>query len=279
MHEFEPSQVRPTPHLAIDGPQVAVALQEGRLELFFEVAWSALSLAVDSVEASAVLSLPGGAKLAGSDLRQAASLCGLELELDELVIAHAVDTAAELAGAGLGITVSFSVSPKSLGDPHFVDRLLTTTRRYGLAPGQVAIDLDESVLMTNLEYSLSVLRELRASGVRTAINEFGLAPTSPYWLARLPLSLVKISGDLLPQPDRMGRPFGMVRCMATYGHALGLLVMAKGVRTHDELACVKAAGVDVVQGPIVTRPLSADALPRFLGRSYRTAGAGSQLST
>ena len=279
MHEFEPSQVRPTPHLAIDGPQVAAALQEGRLELFFEVAWSALSLAVDSVEASAVLSLPGGAKLAGSDLRQAATLCGLELELDELVIAHAVDTAAELAGAGLGITVSFSVSPKSLGDPHFVDRLLTTTRRYGLAPGQVAIDLDESVLMTNLEYSLSVLRELRASGVRTAINEFGLAPTSPYWLARLPLSLVKISGDLLPQPDRMGRPFGMVRCMATYGHALGLLVMAKGVRTHDELACVKAAGVDVVQGPIVTRPLSADALPRFLGRSYRTAGAGSQLST
>lgn len=272
-----PQPIRPgsTPNLALDGPQVALALQEGRLELLFDVAWSALSMAVDSVEASAVLSLPGGGKLAGPDLRQAVSLCGLDLELDQLVIAHAVDTAAELASAGLGITVSFSVSPRSLGDPHFVDRLLTTTRRYGLAPGQVAIDLDESVLMTNLDYSLAVLRELRASGVRTAINEFGLAPTSPYWLARLPLSLVKISGDLLPQPDRMGRPFGMIRCMATYGHALGLLVMAKGVRTHDQLAGVKAAGVDVVQGPIVTRQLTADALPRFLGRAHRTAGAGS----
>jgi|688.fasta_scaffold690756_1 EAL domain-containing protein (putative c-di-GMP-specific phosphodiesterase class I) len=279
MQAFEPSRAGSTPNLALDGPQVAVALEEGRLELFFDVAWSALSLAVDSVEATAVLTLPGGAKLSGPDLRQAASLCGLELELDRLVTAHAVDTAAELAGAGLGITVSFSVSPRSLGDPHFVDRLLTTTQRYGLAPGQVAIDLDESVLMTNLEYSLNVLRELRASGVRTAINDFGLAPTSPYWLARLPLSLVKISGDLLPQADRLGRPLGMVRCLATYGHALGLLVMAKGVQTHDQLAGVKAAGVDVVQGPIVTRPLSADALPRFLGCSHRTAGAGSQMPT
>lgn len=258
--------------LGVDGPQVALALEEGRLELFFEVAWSALSLAVDSVEASAVLSLPTGARLAGADLRQAVSLCGLELELDRLVIAHAVDTAAELAGAGLGITVSFGVSPSSLGDPHFVDRLLTTVHRYGLAPGQVAIDLDETMLMTNLEYSLAVLRDLRASGVRTAINDFGLAPASPYWLARLPLSLVKVSADLLPEPDRLGRAFGMVRCMATYGHALGMLVMAKGVRSHDDLAGVKAAGVDVVQGPIVTRPLSAEALPRFLGRAHRVAG-------
>jgi EAL domain-containing protein (putative c-di-GMP-specific phosphodiesterase class I) len=136
----------------------------------------------------------------------------------------------------------------------------------------VAIDLDETMLMTNLEYSLAVLRDLRASGVRTAINDFGLAPASPYWLARLPLSLVKVSADLLPEPDRLGRAFGMVRCMATYGHALGMLVMAKGVRSHDDLAGVKAAGVDVVQGPIVTRPLSAEALPRFLGRAHRVAG-------
>lgn len=271
----QPSGADPGSTLPFDVPEVARALHEGRLELAFDVAWSTLSLAVDSVEASAILSLPGGQRLAGADLRQAVSLCGLEPELDRLVVAHAVDTAAELAGAGLGITVSFAVSPKSLGDPHFVDRLLSTTRRYGLAPGQVAIDLDESMLMTNLEYSLGVLKELRTSGVRTAINEFGLAPTSPYWLARLPLSLVKISGDLLPQPDRLGRPFGMVRCLATYGHALGLLVMCKGVQTHEQLVAVKNAGVDVVQGPIVTRPLSADALPRFLGRSRRTAGAGS----
>ncbi|MEN9418956.1 MAG: hypothetical protein RI988_2576 [Pseudomonadota bacterium] len=278
MQAFDSSHGDSTPGLAIDRPQVERALEEGRLDLNYEVAWSSLSLAVDSVEASAVLSLPSGLRLAGRDLQQAISLCELDLEFDQLVSTRAVDTAAELVESGLGITVSFAVSPRSLGDPHFVDRLMTTLRRFRLGPGQIAIDLDESVLMTNLDYSMTVLRDLRAAGVRTAVNDFGLGSTSPYWLARLPLSLVKISGDLLPEPDRLGRSYGMVRCMTTYGHALGLLVMAKGVQTWDQLAAVKSVGVDIVQGPIVTRPVAADALLRFLGRTRRSAGLDSSMS-
>ncbi|MFZ4649802.1 MAG: EAL domain-containing protein [Rubrivivax sp.] len=267
------------PSLLIDEAELAHAVRQERLELVYEVAWSALSMSVDSVEASATLQLPRGGSLSGPELMLAASQAGLDLEVDKAIMAHALCTACELAESGLGTTLSFSVSPRSLSDRHFVDRLLAMLRRSRLTPGQVAIDLNESMLMNSLDYSMTVLTDLREAGIRTSINEFGLGRSSPYWLARLPLSSVKISSDLLREPDRRGSSYGLVKCMATYGHALGLLVVAKGVETPEQLKGVTEAGVDVVQGPVVTRPLTAASLPRFLGTSSRVPRRPTPLST
>jgi EAL domain-containing protein (putative c-di-GMP-specific phosphodiesterase class I) len=105
------------------------------------------------------------------------------------------------------VPLAVNVSIRQLADPGFVAEVQAVLHDTGLPPRLLEIEVTESGLMQNMQ-SMTVLRGLKALGVRIAIDDFGTGYSSLAYLATLPVDVLKIDKsfvDALPgQPEEHG---------------------------------------------------------------------------
>ena len=90
-----------------------------------------------------------------------------------------------------------------------------------------------TILMDDTRATLTKLLELRALGVRVAIDDFGSGYASLTSLRRLPVRSLKLDPSFMG-PRR--RSVHIVRAVATLAHALGLEISAEGIETDEQLS-------------------------------------------
>ncbi len=94
----------------------------------------------------------------------------------------------------------------------------------------------------------TVLRELKASGVRVAIDDFGTGYSSLSYLERFPVDYVKIDSSFVGKLGEESSAAVLTRGIIDLAHALGLKVTAGGVETEGQLKELKELGCDLAQG-------------------------------
>jgi EAL domain-containing protein (putative c-di-GMP-specific phosphodiesterase class I) len=123
--------------------------------------------------------------------------------------------------------------------------------------------------MHNLQWSLSVLDQLRSFGVRIAVDDFGTGQSSLAYLKRFPLDTVKIDREFL-RDLREPQDAAILASIVTLGHSLGLYVVAEGIETMAERDLLAAHGCDGLQGYLLGRPAPPAEIPRIV-RSFSWA--------
>ena len=126
--------------------------------------------------------------------------------------------------------VSVNVSAMQIGDPHFVRTVQMVLRESGLAPELLEIELTETALSANIEHNAAVVKELRALGVRIAVDDFGigynsLATLRSYAVDTLKLDMCFVTHIVENPVDR-----AIASAVITAAHALGARVVAEGIR-------------------------------------------------
>ena len=100
--------------------------------------------------------------------------------------------------------------------------------------------------------------------MQVSLDDFGTGQTSLRYLTALPIDELKIDmsfvTDMLENPSHAA----IVRAIIDLGHNLGLRVVAEGIETRDVFRALHDAGCDVAQGYLLSRPMPAGDLPRFL---------------
>ncbi|HST65976.1 MAG TPA: bifunctional diguanylate cyclase/phosphodiesterase [Mycobacteriales bacterium] len=170
--------------------------------------------------------------------------------------------------ADLGVTVN--VSGWQLTATDYSLLVADVLAETGLPPDALTLEITESMLLEDSDTLTAELARLRALGVRLAMDDFGAGYSSLSSLLRFPIDMLKI--------DRMFLDVGsssLVRAVAELGHSLGLTVIAEGVETAEQLALVRSAGCDAVQGYLVSRPLPAADARLFLA----WAASGDEIAT
>ena len=153
--------------------------------------------------------------------------------------------------------------------PDFVDRVLEVLRRHGGEPGQLTLEITESVLMNHLDAARDSLARLRAFGVQLAIDDFGTGYSSLAYLSTLPIDCLKIDRSFVAAMDGGAENVEIVRAVLTLGRALAKKVVAEGIETPGQLETLRRLGVHVGQGYLLARPLAPERIPALL---YSTAG-------
>ena len=149
---------------------------------------------------------------------------------------------------------------------NFVERLEGLARAARPA-GKVPRDRADGERAANRRTTIAALQRLRELGVSIALDDFGTGYSSLTSLERLPLTRVKIDRSLIAALDSSARSPAIVRSIVGLCHSLGLQVTAEGVERTSQLgALLMDRGVHV-QGYLVSRPLSAAAVPGFLSTS------------
>ncbi len=149
---------------------------------------------------------------------------------------------------------------------------LVTTPSIGIAMyPEDGDDLDtllEAVAMDDPEGALHMMRQLAASGVRIAIDDFGAGYSSLSYLKRFTAHRLKIDQsfvcDIGEDEDEDEDDRAIVRAIIRLAQSLGMRTVAEGVETEEQLAFLRAEGCDEAQGYLLARPMPADDMRAFL---------------
>ena len=165
---------------------------------------------------------------------------------------------------GHHVGVAVNLSTRSLTDADLPAQVHDALVAAGLPPQPVTLEITETAVMSNLNRSLGVLRELRDLGVRFSVDDFGTGQSSLAYLKRLPLHKAKIDkAFVLGMADDRGDA-ALVRAAIELGHALGLRVVAEGVEDSTTQALLTDLGCDLVQGYHISRSVPRAAFTRWL---------------
>ena len=162
-----------------------------------------------------------------------------------------------------GLVMSVNVSGRQFG-PELVEAVAGALAATGAQPGQLCLEVTESVLMGDADAAVGTLRELAATGVKLSMDDFGTGYSSLAYLKRFPLHELKIDRSFVTGLGEDSNETAIVAATVAMAHALGLSVVAEGVETSDQLERLRVLGCQDVQGYFISRPRSAEAFAEFL---------------
>lgn len=168
--------------------------------------------------------------------------------------------------------VNVNVSARQFRDPHFVERVAEAQATSGLRPGVLGLELTETIFVDRPESVVAMLRELRDIGVRLTLDDFGTGFSSLSHLRRFPVHSVKIDRSFVSAHDTDGIALHIVRAIVALTRALGMVAVAEGVETLDQVAILRGVGCDLGQGWLFSKPVGAHDVSRLLSERFPTRG-------
>lgn len=186
-------------------------------------------------------------------------------QVTQWMLEQAVATLADWHARGIDLTLAVNVSTLDLQDSGLPDRVATLLRRHRVPAQRLQLELTETGLMASGPDPIRVLHALREIGVGLAIDDFGTGQSSLAYLQRLPVNELKIDRSFVDGVDSDPRRQALLRSIIDIGHSLGLEVTAEGVETEAELAILRRAQCDLVQGYLIARPMAAEAFEAWRG--------------
>ncbi len=193
---------------------------------------------------------------------------GLILPIGEWVLQQACRFAHRIKECGYGeIRVSVNISPRQLETDSFVDTVRETVERAGITPGQLGIEVTETVMMESLENSVSKMRQLKEWGVHLALDDFGTGYSSLTYLRTFPVTMLKIDKSFIDRILIDKIQLQVVDLIINLGHTLGMVLVAEGVETEEQLLQLRQLRCDCIQGYVFSRPVPEDEALQFIVRT------------
>jgi diguanylate cyclase (GGDEF)-like protein/PAS domain S-box-containing protein len=176
---------------------------------------------------------------------------GLIVELGEWILRTACREAASWPRP-LRIGVNLSPVQFHYGDlPKVVHQILLET---GLPSARLELEITEGVLIGDFNRAVSILRRLKALGVRIAMDDFGTGYSSLSYLQSFPFDKIKIDKSFITNLGQSQQSATIVRAVIALGRGLDVPVVAEGVETKEQLEFLAAENCSEIQGYYVGRP-------------------------
>jgi predicted signal transduction protein with EAL and GGDEF domain len=177
---------------------------------------------------------------------------GLIIPIGEWILREACREAASWSQP-LQIAINLSSVQFRHGDlAGLVHAILLET---GLSANRLELEITESVLIGDFSRALSILRRVKAMGVRIAMDDFGTGYSSLSYLQSFPFDKIKIDRAFISNVDRNPQSAAIIRAVIGLGRGLDLPVVAEGVETKEELAFLVGEACQEVQGFLIGKPL------------------------
>ncbi|MBV8933668.1 MAG: EAL domain-containing protein, partial [Kutzneria sp.] len=190
--------------------------------------------------------------LGPADFLPAAERSDLVLQIDRWVFDTAVD--ALVAHPDPNLRLDVNVSGRTLEDEDFAAFVLDRLASSGVAPGRLGFEITETAAVTNLDAARSFATQVRATGCRIALDDFGAGFGSFVHLKHLPVTGLKIDGEFVRGIDSGTRDAVLVSGILEIARGFDLSVVAEWVERPAQVETLSKLGVSVGQGFHLGRP-------------------------
>jgi len=190
---------------------------------------------------------------------------GLIVPLSQWVLRQACEQARAWQAAGLPPTcISVNISAIDFRQRNFVVNLAAILEQTGLTPQLLELEITESVLMQNVEDTLTTLREIKTLGVRLSVDDFGTGYSSLSYLRRFPIDVLKIDQSFIRGLSNNSQDAQLISAIISLGKSLDLNIVAEGVETIAQLQFLKAHQCEEGQGFLFSKAVAADEFAQLL---------------
>jgi diguanylate cyclase (GGDEF)-like protein len=236
-------------------------IERGDLRVYYQPMVDLATGRIAGVEALTRWQHPTRGFLPPDDFIPMAEESSLILPLSRWVLTEACRQAAAWRVAhpnGPPVTVSVNLSVRQFQHPALADEVARALGESGLDPSCLSLEVTERMMMETAEATGTILRDLKAVGVRLSIDDFGTGYSNLGYLKRFPVDSVKIDRSFVANLGRDGGGDGkVVQALVSLAHSLGMSVVAEGVETAAQRDELRAAGCEFGQGYYFSRPLPA----------------------
>lgn len=184
---------------------------------------------------------------------------GMMCSLGEFVLREACIQSKRWKDSGYPFSkISVNLSLSQLSDKGFAHNIKSIIKETGVKPEDVTLEITESIAMTDPENTIDSLIELKHTGVRIALDDFGAGYSSLSHLQYFPVDELKIDGQFIQNALSNEWSQKIMHSIILFARALGLDAVIEGVETEEQLHLLKDAKVSAVQGFYFTHALPVD---------------------
>lgn len=178
-------------------------------------------------------------------------ICALTMSILDQVLDDMVRWNAQ----GLFVPVAINLSALSLADTSFANAIIQRVIDKEVPSRQITFEVTESALVINLPAALATISRLRLKGFGCSIDDYGTGFSSMQQLSRFPFSELKIDRSFVSSAPTRQHVRNILGSAIDMGRRLGIVTVAEGVESADELHLLKALGCKQAQGFLLARPM------------------------
>ncbi|WP_428253094.1 bifunctional diguanylate cyclase/phosphodiesterase [Gynuella sp.] len=173
---------------------------------------------------------------------------GLINDVGKYILEAACKQMTEWKGQGKELNMSINISARQVADSSFIDSVATILSSYNLSGTRFIFEITESLLLTNTDQCISVLRKLRSMGIRIAIDDFGCGYSSLSYLKKFPFDVLKIDKQFVQELGSSQQDVIFVKAILDMAKALSLKTVAEGVENEQQVRILQNLNCDALQG-------------------------------
>lgn len=234
------------------------ALANEEFRLVYQPKVNVVNRRLQGLEALLRWDCPRRGEVTPAEFIPVAEQSGHIVPLGHWVLHEVCRTLNRWAAAGLPLVpVSVNVSARQFQQAEFHQRVADVLQRHTIDPGMLEIELTEGLLMEDTDSAQRALQQLKATGVRVSIDDFGTGHSCLNYLRRFPIDVLKIDRSFIQEVDGGNGSAMIVRAIISLAQSLQLDTVAEGVETREQLEFLVENGCEVAQGFLFGLPMDA----------------------
>ncbi|TAN51941.1 MAG: EAL domain-containing protein, partial [Rhodospirillales bacterium] len=244
------------------------AIERNEFKLYFQPKVLLESGKLVGAEALIRWESPERGMVSPADFIPLAEETGLIVPIGEWVMNEACRLAAAWRRDGLlSGHIAVNLSARQFQDLHLMERIDGILATTGADPGQIEIELTESIVMSNPAEAIEILNDFREKGFSVAVDDFGTGYSSLSYLKRLPITALKIDRSFVKDLPGDADDAAIARTILDLARSLGLKTVAEGIETEEQANYLREQGCLLAQGYLFGRPMPEDQFEAWLYRS------------
>ena len=240
------------------------SLRDGSFELHYQPLYT-IGGDLHALEALVRLRHPERGLIPPTSFITVAEERGLIVPLGHWVLNEVCAQSARWLQQGLPpVRIDINISPLQITRPDFSTHILEALAAHNINPHLLGMEITETAMMRNLAEASRQIDLLAKIGIAFSIDDFGTGYSSLGQLDKLPVQSLKIDRTFVDRVCNSGGTYSIVNAIVSIGHSLGLTVVAEGVESYEQWACLRHLGCDIVQGFLFSKPIPASEMAPIL---------------
>jgi diguanylate cyclase (GGDEF)-like protein/PAS domain S-box-containing protein len=146
------------------------------------------------------------------------------------------------------LTIAVNISPAQFKSGKLVEAVSGALAKSGLAARRLELEITESCLLEKTSETVQILQGLKELGVSIALDDFGTGYCGLGYLRSFPFDKIKIDQSFVKDVETTPKSAEIFRAVINIGHSLGLVTLAEGIETKEQLDFLHALGCQQGQG-------------------------------